>query len=195
MNFRSTLLLPNFQTYTQCQPSSIAVGKFLLLVFMAMVAKKICQMFTEKAYLAFDCKYVSWSLPLSKLGHLSPPSACSLSSRGNLWHPAVRTGVRTPGSNCWQGIGSKNIPTGNRQKVLLNYLWNVIRITTRKLKQYLLSRFNFCVNSQTPYASKRKRHKPHFLPHMVTLAPNSSKLPAEEKSPLPSRPIAETALK
>jgi len=28
---------------------------------MAKVAKKTCQMSKEKAYLAFDCKYVSWS--------------------------------------------------------------------------------------------------------------------------------------
>jgi len=81
-------------------------------------------------------------------------------------------------------------PTGKRQKettnILLNYLWNAIRITTRKLKQWLPSRFNFCVNSQTPHASKKKRHKPYFLPHTVTVARNSSKLPTEEKPHLPS---------
>ena len=42
MDFRSRLLL-NFWTYAQCQPCSIALGKFLLLVvvFMAKVAKKL----------------------------------------------------------------------------------------------------------------------------------------------------------
>jgi len=108
MDFRSTLFLPNFWTYPPCQPCSIALGKFLLLVFMAKVAKKTCQTSKEKAHLAFDCEYVTWSLPLSKLWHPAPPNACTLSPRGNLWHPAVGTGVRTPGSNCWQGIGSTN---------------------------------------------------------------------------------------
>jgi len=106
--FRSTLLLPNFLTYPQCQPCSIALGKFLLLVFMAKVGKKTCQTSKEKAYLAFDCKYVSWSLPLSKLWHPAPPNECTRSPRGNLWHPAVATGVCIPGSNCWHGIGSTN---------------------------------------------------------------------------------------
>ena len=106
MDFRLTLLLPNFWTYPRCQPCSIALGKFLLLVFMTKVAKKTCQTSKEKAYLAFDCKYVSWSLPLSKLQHPAPPNACTRSPRGNLWYPAVGSGVRTPGSICWQGIGS-----------------------------------------------------------------------------------------
>jgi len=39
MDFRSTLLLPNFWTYTQCQAYSVALGIFLLLAFMA---KNIC---------------------------------------------------------------------------------------------------------------------------------------------------------
>ena len=34
MDFRSTLFLPNFWTYPPCQPCSIALGKFLLLVFI-----------------------------------------------------------------------------------------------------------------------------------------------------------------
>jgi len=63
----------------------------------------------EKAYLAFGCKYVSWSLPLIKLWHPAPPKACSRSPRGNLWHLAARTGGRAPGVNCWSGIGSTNI--------------------------------------------------------------------------------------
>jgi len=45
---------------------------------------------------------------------------------------------------------------------------------------------NLCVNSQSPHASKKKRYKPYFLPHMVTVALNSSKLPTEEKLHLPS---------
>jgi len=108
MDFRSTLLLPKFWTYTQCQPCSIALGKFLLLVFMAKVAKETCPTSKEKVYLAFDCKYASWRLPLSKLWYRPPPNACTRSPRGNLWHPAAATGVRTPGSNCRQGIGSTN---------------------------------------------------------------------------------------
>ena len=76
---------------------------------MAKVAKKICQTSIEKAYLEFDCKYLSWCLPLSKLWHPAPPNTCSRSPRGNLWHPAVRTEVRTPGGNCWKVIGSTNI--------------------------------------------------------------------------------------
>jgi len=59
MDFRCMLLLPNFLHYPQCQPCSIALGKFLLLVFMTKVAKKICQTPIEKAYLAFDSKDVS----------------------------------------------------------------------------------------------------------------------------------------
>ena len=55
----------------------------------------------KKAYLAFDCKDVGWSLPLSKLCHPTTPNACLRSPRGNLWHRAVSTRVRTPGSNCW----------------------------------------------------------------------------------------------
>jgi len=90
MDFRSTLLLPNFSTYPQChQPCSIALGKFLLLVIVAKVAKKTCQTSKEKAYLAFDCKYVSWSLHLSKLWHSAPPNAYSRSLRGNLWWEAT----------------------------------------------------------------------------------------------------------
>jgi len=76
---------------------------------MAKVAKKTFQTSKEKAYLAYDCMHVSCSLPLSKLWHPAPPNACSRSPRSNLWYPAVRTGVRTPGGNCWQGIGSTNI--------------------------------------------------------------------------------------
>ena len=60
MDFRSTLLLPNFWTLPQRQPCSLAQGIFPLLVFMAKVAKKNCQTSIEKVYLAFDCKYVSW---------------------------------------------------------------------------------------------------------------------------------------
>jgi len=56
MDFRSTLLLPNFWTCPQCQPCSIALGKFLLLVFMAKVAKKTCQTSKEK---------LTWHLSLS----------------------------------------------------------------------------------------------------------------------------------
>jgi len=74
------------------------------MVFMTKVVKKICQTSIEKAYLAFDCKDVGWSLPLSKLCHPTTPNACLRSPRGNLWHRAVSTRVRTPGSNCWQGL-------------------------------------------------------------------------------------------
>jgi len=28
---------------------------------------------------------------------------------GNLWHPTVQAGVRTPGGNCWHGIGSTSM--------------------------------------------------------------------------------------
>jgi len=124
---RSTLLLPNFWTYPQCQPCWIALGIFRLMVFMLKVAKKTCQTSKEKAYLPFDCKYVIWSLPLIKLWHSAPPNACSRSLRGNLWHPAVGTGVRTPGGNCWQGIWKYKYirtPTGNRQKERTNILLN-----------------------------------------------------------------------
>jgi len=69
---------------------------------MAKVSKKTCQTSIENTYLELDCKYVSWSLPLSKLWHPAPPNACTRSPRGNFWHPAVGTEVRTPGSNCWQ---------------------------------------------------------------------------------------------
>jgi len=94
MDFRSTLLLPNFRTYPQCQSCSIVLGKFIMLVFTAKVAKKTCQTSKEKAYLAFDCKYVSCSLPSSKLWHPAPPNVFTRSPRGNLWHPAVGTGAR-----------------------------------------------------------------------------------------------------
>ena len=87
MDFRWTLLFPNFLTYTQCQPCSVTLGKFLLLAFMAKVAKNIRQTSIEKVCLAFDCKYVSWSLPLSKLCHPTTPNACSCSPRGNLMAP------------------------------------------------------------------------------------------------------------
>jgi len=40
----------------------------------------------------------------------------------------------------------------------------------------MLSRLNFYVNSLTPHASKNKRHKPYFLPHVVTGALSSSKI-------------------
>jgi len=40
----------------------------------------------------------------------------------------------------------------------------------------MLSRLNFCVNSLTPHSSKNKRHKPYFLPHVVTVALCSSKI-------------------
>jgi len=40
----------------------------------------------------------------------------------------------------------------------------------------MLSRLNLCVNSQTPLASKNKRHKSYFLPHVVTVALSSSKI-------------------
>ena len=43
----------------------------------------------------------------------------------------------------------------------------------------MLSRLNFCVNWLTPHASKNKRHKPYFLPHVVTVALSSSKIPTE----------------
>jgi len=50
---------PWLRLWQQCQPCSIALGKFILLVFMTKVAKKACQMSKEKACLAFDCKYMS----------------------------------------------------------------------------------------------------------------------------------------
>jgi len=51
------VIASKFLTYTHCQPCRIALGKFLPFVFMAKVAKNICQTSTEKVYLAFDCKY------------------------------------------------------------------------------------------------------------------------------------------
>jgi len=42
---------------------------------MAKVAKKTRQTSKEKAYLAFDCNYVSWNLPLSKLRYPALPYA------------------------------------------------------------------------------------------------------------------------
>ena len=127
MDLRWTLLLPNFLTYTQCQPCSTALGKFLLLVFMAKAAKKNCQTSIEKPYLAFDCKYVSWSLSLSKVCHPATANACSRSPRGNLWYPAVRTRVpHTPGGNCWQGLNYEYIHTltGNWQNERTNIFLN-----------------------------------------------------------------------
>jgi len=89
---------------------------------MAKVTKKACQTSKEKAYLAFDssmwvgvCLWATW--------HPAPPNACTLSPRGNIWHPAAGTGVRTPGSNCWQGIGGTNRfvhPQKERTNILLN---------------------------------------------------------------------------
>jgi len=45
----------------------------------------------------------------------------------------------------------------------------------------MLSRLNFCVNSQTPHASKNKRHKPYFFTHVVTVALSSSKILTDGK--------------
>jgi len=110
MDLRSTLLLPNFWTYTQCQAYSIDLRKFLLLIFLAKVAENICRTSIETSIGLFCIwLYVSWTSPLSKLWHHAQPNACSRSPRSNLWHPAVRTGVRPPGGNCWQRIGSTNI--------------------------------------------------------------------------------------
>jgi len=70
---------------------------------MAKVADKTCQTSTEKVYLAFDCK-----LDFAFEQSLASRSAkrVTRSPRSNLWHPAVRTGARTPGGNCWQRIGN-----------------------------------------------------------------------------------------
>ena len=40
----------------------------------------------------------------------------------------------------------------------------------------MLSKLNYCVNSQTPHASKNKRHKPYFFTHVVTAVLSSSKI-------------------
>jgi len=48
----------------------------------------------------------------------------------------------------------------------------------------MLSRLNFCVNSQMPHASKNKHHKPHFFTHVVTVTLSSSKILTEEESTL-----------
>jgi len=40
----------------------------------------------------------------------------------------------------------------------------------------MLSWLNYCVNSQTPHASKNKRHKSYFFPHVVTVALSYSKI-------------------
>jgi len=45
----------------------------------------------------------------------------------------------------------------------------------------MLSRLNFCVNSQTPHASKNKRHKPYFFTHVVTVALSSSIILTDRK--------------
>ena len=45
----------------------------------------------------------------------------------------------------------------------------------------MLSRINFCVNSQTPHASKNKRDKPYFFTHEVMVAPSSSKILTDGK--------------
>jgi len=41
------------------------------------------------------------------------------------------------------------------------------------------------VNSQTPHASKNKRHKTYFLTHVVTVALSYSKLFGREATPAP----------
>ena len=43
-------------------------------------------------------------------------------ARGNLWHPAVQTGVRTPGGNCWHGFRSTHIHTGRESVKRLHEL-------------------------------------------------------------------------
>ena len=54
------------------------------------------------------------------------------------------------------------------------FIWH--RMTpTWKIKQWMLSRLNFCVNSQTPRASKNKRNKPYFFTHMATVTLSFSK--------------------
>jgi len=68
------------------------------------VGKKNCQTSVEKAYLAFDCTYVSWSLPLSKLWHPAEANGISRSPGFNVWHPTVKTEVRTPGDTAGMGL-------------------------------------------------------------------------------------------
>ena len=91
-------------------------------IFMATVTKKIFQTSTEKACLAFDCKYMSWSLPLRKLCHLVTPNACSRSPRGNLWPSAIRTRLLV-GKNLLVKFGST---TGSRQNERTNVLLNQV---------------------------------------------------------------------
>ena len=61
----------------------------------------------------------------------------------------------------------------------------------------MLSRLNFSVNSQTPHASKNKRHKPYFFTHVDTVALRWSKILTDGKLhwPLAIRMTTKTFMK
>jgi len=82
------LNLPTVLTLLNCSRKTFTVG-----IHGQVGQLQSCQVSIEKAYFAFDCKYVSWSLSLSKLWHPVSPNGSSRSPGCNLWRPAVRTGV------------------------------------------------------------------------------------------------------
>jgi len=79
---------------------------------MAKLAKKTWHLIVCELEFVFEQTPASRS---AKCVYTSP--------RGDLWYPAVGTGVRTPGSNCWQDIGSTNRFV-HRQKERTNILLN-----------------------------------------------------------------------
>jgi len=105
---------------------------------MASVAKKICQTSTDKAYLAFDCMWVGvrvWAnsgIPLRQTRVRVRPEAISGT-------PLLEQGFALRGATVDKWLEVRIYSHTDRQpteitNILLNYLWNAIRITTRKLK-------------------------------------------------------------
>jgi len=97
---------------------------------MAKVAKNICQTSTEKAqaYLAFDFKYVSWSLLLSKLWHPVPPKAFRVRPEAISGTPLLEQEFALREATVGKGLEVRiysytdRQPTERNNDMLLNYL-------------------------------------------------------------------------
>jgi len=69
----------------------------------------------------------------------------------------------TQGQRQWQ-------PTERNNEYTLKLSVKCNQNNYAKAQAIIAVQANFCVNSQTPHASKKERHKPYFLPHMITVA-------------------------
>ena len=181
MDFRSTLLLPNFWSYPQWQPCSIALGKFLPLVFHGP---------KEKAFLAFDCKYVSWSLPLSKLWHPAPPYAFAQrqSLAPSCWNRSSHSGKQLLARDMEVQIYSytDRQPTERKNEYTLKLAVKCDQNNYAKAEAIIAVQAQLLCKLANASCQQKETSQAIFLPRMVTVAQSSSKLPVEEKPHLPS---------